>query len=52
MGKKGLSYEEKRQRMLQYFYEKREVLTLKELEKNLPKAKQIGKKNHFKEKMH
>eukprot|EP00475_Leptophrys_vorax_P040764 TRINITY_DN7614_c0_g1_i1.p1 TRINITY_DN7614_c0_g1~~TRINITY_DN7614_c0_g1_i1.p1 ORF type:complete len:206 (-),score=72.12 TRINITY_DN7614_c0_g1_i1:88-705(-) len=41
MGKKGLSFDEKRQRMLKYFYTQREVLTLKELEKNLPKAAQI-----------
>jgi hypothetical protein len=41
MGKKGLSFEEKRQRMLEFFYEKQEVLTLKELEKLLPKAKGI-----------
>lgn len=41
MGKKGLSFEEKRARMLEFFYEKKEVLTLKELEKVMPKLKGI-----------
>ena len=33
MGKKGLSLEEKRQRILQIYYEKKEVFNLKEIEK-------------------
>ena len=33
MGKKGLSLEEKRQRILRIYYEKKEVFNLKEIEK-------------------
>lgn len=40
--KKGLSLEEKRQKLLEVYYEKKEVLNLKELEKWGPK-KGIGK---------
>eukprot|EP00474_Spongospora_subterranea_P000444 CRZ00902.1 hypothetical protein [Spongospora subterranea] len=32
--KRGLSHEEKRKRMCEFFYEKKEVMTLKELEKH------------------
>ncbi|XP_023216423.1 meiotic nuclear division protein 1 homolog isoform X2 [Centruroides sculpturatus] len=39
--RKGLSAEEKRQRMLQLFYERKEVFQLKELEKIAPKEKGI-----------
>eukprot|EP00474_Spongospora_subterranea_P000445 CRZ00903.1 hypothetical protein [Spongospora subterranea] len=39
--KRGLSHEEKRKRMCEFFYEKKEVMTLKELEKHLPKVKGI-----------
>jgi Fe2+ or Zn2+ uptake regulation protein len=39
--KKGLSLEEKRQRMLELFHEKRDVFQLKELEKLAPKEKGI-----------
>jgi len=41
MAKKGLSYEEKRKRMLEFFYEKKEVFSQKELEQMLPKSKGI-----------
>lgn len=40
--KKGVSAEEKRIRMQQIFFERAEVLTLKELEKIAPKEKGIG----------
>lgn len=39
--RKGLSVEEKRQRMLELFYEKKDVFQLKELEKVCPKEKGI-----------
>ncbi|XXQ31842.1 Mnd1 HTH domain-containing protein [Plasmodiophora brassicae] len=39
--KKGLSHDEKRKRMCEFFYEKKEVMVLKELEKQLPKVKGI-----------
>ncbi|XP_039304196.1 meiotic nuclear division protein 1 homolog [Solenopsis invicta] len=39
--KKGVSLDEKRVRMLQIFYEKKEFFTLKELEKIAPKEKNI-----------
>ncbi|XP_054004581.1 meiotic nuclear division protein 1 homolog [Hylaeus anthracinus] len=39
--RKGVSLDEKRMRMLQIFYEKREFFTLKELEKVAPKEKGI-----------
>ncbi|KYM96100.1 Meiotic nuclear division protein 1 like protein [Cyphomyrmex costatus] len=39
--KKGVSLDEKRTRMLQIFYEKKEFFTLKELEKIAPKEKNI-----------
>ncbi|KAG7208636.1 hypothetical protein KM043_014843 [Ampulex compressa] len=39
--RKGVSLDEKRMRMLQIFYEKREFFTLKELEKIAPKEKGI-----------
>lgn len=39
--RKGLSIEEKRQRLLQLFYERKEVFQLKELEKIAPKEKGI-----------
>eukprot|EP00823_Brevimastigomonas_motovehiculus_P007333 TRINITY_DN6360_c0_g1_i1.p1 TRINITY_DN6360_c0_g1~~TRINITY_DN6360_c0_g1_i1.p1 ORF type:complete len:206 (+),score=44.33 TRINITY_DN6360_c0_g1_i1:60-677(+) len=39
--RKGLSLEEKRKRMLEYFYEKKEVFSLKELESHVSKAKGI-----------
>nr|ACO15174.1 Meiotic nuclear division protein 1 homolog [Caligus clemensi] len=39
--KKGLSFEEKRSRMLELFYEKKDVFLLKELEKIAPKEKGI-----------
>lgn len=39
--KKGLSLEEKRQRMLELFYERKAVFQLKELEKICPKVKGI-----------
>ncbi|XP_028130262.1 meiotic nuclear division protein 1 homolog [Diabrotica virgifera virgifera] len=41
MSKKGVSAEEKRDRMLQLFYERGECFQLKELEKLAPKAKGI-----------
>lgn len=41
--KKGLSHDEKRKRMCEFFYEKKEVMVLKELEKQLPKVKGIGR---------
>lgn len=41
MSKKGLSLEEKKARMLQLFYEKKEFYQLKELEKLAPKEKGI-----------
>ena len=33
MGKKGLSLEEKRQKILEIYYERKEVFNLKEIEK-------------------
>ncbi|XP_011705594.1 PREDICTED: meiotic nuclear division protein 1 homolog [Wasmannia auropunctata] len=39
--KKGVSLDEKRMRMLQIFYEKKEFFTLKDLEKIAPKEKNI-----------
>ena len=33
MGKKGLNFEEKRKRILDIYYEKKEVFNLKEIEK-------------------
>jgi len=39
--KRGLSHEEKRTRMLEYFFEKKDFYQLKELEKSLPKEKGI-----------
>ncbi|KYQ49933.1 Meiotic nuclear division protein 1 like protein [Trachymyrmex zeteki] len=39
--RKGVSLDEKRMRMLQIFYEKKEFFTLKELEKIAPKDKNI-----------
>ena len=39
--KRGLSLEEKRQRMLEIFYTKKEFFLLKELEKIAPKEKGI-----------
>lgn len=39
--RKGVSLDEKRTRMLQIFYEKREFFTLKELETIAPKEKGI-----------
>lgn len=39
--RKGVSLDEKRQRMLQIFYEKKEFFNLKELEKIAPKEKGI-----------
>lgn len=41
MSTKRVSLDEKRSRMLQLFYEKREFFTLKELEKIAPKEKGI-----------
>ncbi|RZC31740.1 meiotic nuclear division protein 1 -like [Asbolus verrucosus] len=41
MSKKGLSFEEKKTRMLQLFYEKKEFFQLKELERIAPKEKGI-----------
>lgn len=41
--KKGLSLDEKRQKLLEIYYEKKEVLNLKEIEKWGPK-KGIGKR--------
>lgn len=41
MGQKGLSFEEKRTRALEYFYETRDFFQLKDLEKALPKSKGI-----------
>ena len=41
MGKKGLSLEEKRKKMLEIFYETKDVYLLKELEKIAPKQKGI-----------
>ena len=35
--KKGLSFEEKRSRLLQIYYDRKEVMNLKELEKLGPK---------------
>ena len=37
MGKKGLSWEEKRKRMLEIYYSTKQVYNLKELEKIAPK---------------
>lgn len=39
--RRGVSLDEKRTRMLQIFYEKREFFTLKEIEKIAPKEKGI-----------
>lgn len=39
--RRGVSLDEKRARMLQIFYEKKEFFTLKELEKIAPKEKNI-----------
>jgi Fe2+ or Zn2+ uptake regulation protein len=39
--KRGLSLEEKRERMIEIFYEKKEVFQLKDLEKIAPKEKGI-----------
>lgn len=39
--RKGVTLDEKRARMLQIFYEKKEFFTLKELEKVAPKEKGI-----------
>lgn len=39
--KRGLSVEEKRSRMLEIFYEKKDVFQLKDLEKICPKEKGI-----------
>jgi Fe2+ or Zn2+ uptake regulation protein len=39
--RKGVSHDEKRMRMLQIFYEKKEFFTLKEIEKIAPKEKGI-----------
>lgn len=39
--KRGVSLDEKRLRMLQLFYEKKEFFTLKEVEKIAPKEKNI-----------
>lgn len=39
--RKGISLDEKRMRMLQIFYEKKEFFTLKELERIAPKEKSI-----------
>lgn len=39
--RKGVSLDEKRIRMLQIFYERKEFFTLKELEKIAPKEKNI-----------
>ena len=36
---RGVSYEEKRNRMLQFFYERKSVFMLKELEAILPREK-------------
>lgn len=33
MGKKGLSFDEKRKRILEIYYQKKEVFNLKEIEK-------------------
>eukprot|EP00045_Choanoeca_perplexa_P010740 m.111153 g.111153 ORF g.111153 m.111153 type:complete len:205 (+) comp15376_c0_seq1:97-711(+) len=41
MGKKGLSLEEKRKRMMDFFYETEEVFQLKEVEKRCSKEKGI-----------
>lgn len=41
MGQKGLSFEEKRTRALEYFYDARDFFQLKDLEKALPKSKGI-----------
>ena len=43
--KRGLSLEEKRQRMLDIFYEKKDFFLLKELEKIGPKEKGQNKNN-------
>ena len=37
MGKKGLSWEDKRKRMLEIYYSTKQVYNLKELEKVAPK---------------
>lgn len=39
--RRGVSLDEKRMRMLQIFYEKKEFFTLKEMEKIAPKEKNI-----------
>lgn len=41
--KRGLSFEEKRNRMMEIFFEKKEFFHLKELEKLAPKLKGISK---------
>ena len=41
--KKGLSFEEKRNRMMELFFERKEFFHLKELEKIAPKSKGISK---------
>ena len=42
MSKRGLSFDEKKQRTLAYMHERREVFTLKELETGVSKAKGVG----------
>ena len=39
--KKGLSLEEKRQRMMEIFYESKDVFLLKDIEKIAPKSKGV-----------
>ena len=39
--KKGLSFEEKRDRMLEVFYEHKDVYQLKDLEKICPKVREM-----------
>mgnify|MGYP005984694169 CR=1 FL=1 len=41
MSKKGLTFDEKKAKMLQLFYEKKEFFQLKELERIAPKEKGI-----------
>ncbi len=50
--KKGLSVEEKRSRMLDLFYEKKDFFLLKELEKIAPKEKGEIKVVRLKVKLH
>ncbi len=40
--KKGLSFDEKRKKMIEYFYEKKGVFNLKQLESGCAKEKGIG----------